>query len=38
MRKKFESLINQIKDAVDVLMISETKIEGSFPTAKLFKS
>ena len=29
-RNKFEELISQVKDTVDVLMISETKIDGSF--------
>ena len=33
-RNKFELLINQIKGAVEVLMISETKIDHSFPTPK----
>ena len=29
-RNKFEELISQVKDTVDVLMISETKIDDSF--------
>ena len=32
-RNKFEELISQVKGTVDVLMISETKIDESFPTA-----
>ena len=34
-RKKFEELISQVKRSVDVLMISETKIDDSFPIANL---
>ena len=30
-RNKFEELISQVKGTVDVLMISETKIDDSFP-------
>ena len=30
-RNEFEELINQVKGTVDVLMISETKIDDSFP-------
>ena len=33
-QNKFELLINQIKGAVEVLMISETKIDNSFPPPK----
>ena len=29
--RKFESLVSLIKDKVDIIMISETKIDGSFP-------
>ena len=32
-RNKSEELISQVKGTVDVLMISETKIDGSFPIA-----
>ena len=32
-RNKFEELISQVKGTVDVLMISETKIDDSFPIA-----
>ena len=32
-RNKFEELISQVKVTVDVLMISETKIDDSFPIA-----
>ena len=32
-RNKFEELIIQVKGTVDVLMISETKIDDSFPMA-----
>ena len=32
-RNKFEKLISQVKGTVDVLMISEIKIDGSFPIA-----
>ena len=31
MRNKFESLSTQAKGNIDVLMVSETKIDGSFP-------
>ena len=31
LRNKFEFLISVIKDNVDVLMISETKLDQSFP-------
>ena len=34
-RNKFEALISQVKGTVDVLMISETKIDDSFPSANL---
>ena len=30
-RNKFEQLISQVKGTTDVLMISETKIDDSFP-------
>ena len=32
-RNRFEELISQVKGTVDVLMISETKIDDSFPIA-----
>ena len=32
-RNKFEELISQVEGTVDVLMISETKIDDSFPIA-----
>ena len=32
-RNKFEELISQVKGTVDVLIISETKIDDSFPIA-----
>ena len=32
-RNKFEELITQVKGTADVLMISETKIDDSFPIA-----
>ena len=32
-RNKFEEFISQVKVTVDVLMISETKIDDSFPIA-----
>ena len=35
LRKKFEFLISLIKDNIDVLMISETKLDQSFPTDQL---
>ena len=31
MRNKFESLSTQVKGNIDVLMVSETKIDDSFP-------
>ena len=30
-RNKFELLINIIKDNIDILMVSETKLDSSFP-------
>ena len=33
LRNKFELLAHQIKDNVDILMISETKFDESFPTS-----
>ena len=35
-RNKFDSLNEIIKDNVDVLLISETKIDSSFPTAQFY--
>ena len=32
LQNKFEFLISLIKDNIDVLMISETKLDQSFPT------
>ena len=34
-RKKFDQLVDGVKGKVDVLMISETKIDNSFPTMQL---
>ena len=34
LRNKFEFLISLIKDNIDVLMISETKLDESFPTSQ----
>ena len=31
MRNKFESLSTQVKGNIDVLMVSETKVDDSFP-------
>ena len=31
-RKKFDSLVDIIKNNIDILMISETKLDPSFPT------
>ena len=36
-RNKFEELISQVKGTADVLMISETNIDDSFPIANLLK-
>ena len=33
-RNKFEKLISQVMGTVDVLMISETKIDDSFPISQ----
>lgn len=33
-RNKFDLLISRIKDDLDVLLICETKIDDSFPTAQ----
>ena len=30
-RNKFEALVNRVRGNVDILMISETKIDDSFP-------
>ena len=35
LQNKFEFLISLIKDNIDVLMISETKLDQSFPTNQL---
>ena len=32
----FELLTHQIKDNIDILMISETKLDESFPTSQFF--
>ena len=34
LRNKFELLKEQIQDNIDILMISETKIDASFPTGQ----
>ena len=36
LRNKFELLTHQIKDNIDILMISETKLDESFPTSQFF--
>ena len=36
LRNKFELLTHQIKDNIDILMISETKLDESFPTTQFF--
>ena len=36
LRNKFELLTHQIKDSIDILMISETKLDESFPTSQFF--
>ena len=36
LRNKFESLTHQIKDDIDILMISETKVDESFPASQFF--
>ena len=36
LRNKFELLAHQIKDNIDILMISETKLDKSFPTSQFF--
>ena len=38
LRNKFEFLISLIKDNIGVLMISETKLDESFPTSKFMIS
>ena len=37
-RNKFEELISQVKGTIDVLMISETKIDDSFPKGRVSTS
>ena len=34
LRNKFELLIFQIKDNIDILMLSETKLDESFPNSQ----
>ena len=34
MRNKFDSLADTIKDNIDILMISETKVDNSFPDSE----
>ena len=34
LRNKFDSFSQMVKDNVDILLISETKIDSSFPTAQ----
>ena len=36
LRCKFELLTHQIKDNIDILMISETKLDESFRTSQFF--
>ena len=36
LRNKLELLTHQIKDDIDILMISETKLDESFPTSQFF--
>ena len=36
LRNKFELLAHQIKDNIDILMISETKLDEVFPTSQFF--
>ena len=36
LRNKFELLMHQIKDNIDILMLSETKLNESFPTSQFF--
>ena len=35
-RNKFDSLVDIIKDNIDILMISETKVDDSFPDGHFF--
>ena len=34
MKSKFDSLVDLVKENVDILLISETKFDSSFPTAQ----
>ena len=34
LRNKFDSLVRMLHDNLDILLISETKIDSSFPTAQ----
>ena len=34
LRKKFDSLVRMLHNSLDILLISETKIDSSFPTAQ----
>ena len=36
LRNKLELLTHQIKDNIDILIISETRLNGSFPTSQFF--
>ena len=38
LRNKFELLTHQIKDNIDILIISEIKLDESFPTSQFFKN
>ena len=35
-RNNFDHLVSSIKNNIDILMISETKLDNSFPTMQLY--
>ena len=36
LRNKFESLVQQVKGNIDILMVSETKLDNRFPVSQFF--
>ena len=36
LRNKFESLVQQVSRNIDILMVSETKLDNSFPVSQFF--
>ena len=38
LRNKFESLFEQFTGNIDILMVSETKLDNSFPVSQLWST